>query len=95
VRAKLVETLYTQPTSLAAGAVAGIACTGTAIAVSDSLPVTVVGALLIGTAATPAPAYTAEVEARGGDALFRANTAPAAGQVRDEYARSGQWLRQP
>jgi diguanylate cyclase (GGDEF)-like protein len=47
VRAKLVETLYTQPTSLAAGAVAGIACTGTAIAVSDSLPVTVVGSILI------------------------------------------------
>jgi len=40
-------------------------------------------------------AYSAEVEARGGEALFRANTAPAAGQVREEYARAGQWLRQP
>ena len=47
------------------------------------------------TASQPAPAYSAEVEARGGDALFRANAAPAAGQVREEYARSGQWLRQP
>ena len=43
VRRKLVETLYTQPTSLAAGAVAGIACTATAIAVSDSLAITVAG----------------------------------------------------
>jgi len=43
----------------------------------------------------PAPVYSAQVEARGGDALFRAQTAPAAGQVREEYARSGQWLRQP
>jgi len=42
-----------------------------------------------------ATVYTAPIEAGGGDALFRANTAPAAGQVREEYARSGQWLRQP
>ena len=52
-----------------------------------------------GAAAAPAPVYSAAVEARGGDALFRANAAPGAGpttgQVREEYARSGQWLRQP
>lgn len=42
-----------------------------------------------------APVYAAEVEARGGEALFRASAAPQAGQVREEYARSGQWLRQP
>jgi hypothetical protein len=48
-----------------------------------------------GAAATRAPVYSVEIEARGGDARFRANTAPAAGQVREEYARSGQWLRQP
>ncbi len=41
------------------------------------------------------PVYAVEVEARGGDALFRANAAPSAGQVREEYARSGQWLKQP
>jgi hypothetical protein len=46
-------------------------------------------------AASLAPAYSAEIEARGGDALFQANTAPAAGQVREEYGRSGQWLQQP
>jgi len=50
VRRKLVETLYTQPTSLAAGAVAGVACTTTAIAVSGSLAITIVGAALILTA---------------------------------------------
>jgi len=42
-----------------------------------------------------APIYAAEIEARGGEALFRATAAPAAGQVREEYARSGQWLKQP
>jgi hypothetical protein len=46
-------------------------------------------------AGTPAPAYSAEIEARGGEALFRPHTAPATGQVREEYAHSGQWLRQP
>jgi hypothetical protein len=44
---------------------------------------------------TPAPVYAAAVEARGGDALYRADTMPGAGQVREEYARSGQWLKQP
>lgn len=43
----------------------------------------------------PAPVYSAAVEARGGDALFHAQTVPASGQVREEYARSGQWLHQP
>ena len=46
-------------------------------------------------AAAPSPVYAAAIEERGGEALFRANTAPSAGQVREEYARSGQWLRQP
>jgi len=50
VRRKLIETLYTQPTSLASGAIAGIACTTTAIAVSDNLAVTVFGVALIVTA---------------------------------------------
>jgi hypothetical protein len=48
-----------------------------------------------GGTASPAPAYTAEIVARGGDALFEAHTAPSTGQVREEFARSGQWLRQP
>lgn len=41
------------------------------------------------------PIYASEIEARGGDDLFRASASPATGQVREEYARSGQWLRQP
>ena len=43
----------------------------------------------------PVPAYTAEIESRGGDALYQAQAGSAVGQVREEYARSGQWLRQP
>jgi hypothetical protein len=46
-------------------------------------------------AAAPAPAYAAEVQSRGGDALFQAHVAPAAGQVLEAYARSGQWISQP
>jgi len=48
-----------------------------------------------GAASVPAPVYASAIEERGGDALFRANASPAAGQVREEYARAGQWLRQP
>jgi hypothetical protein len=43
----------------------------------------------------PAPAYSAEVQARGGDTLFQAHVAPTAGQVLEPYARSGQWISQP
>jgi hypothetical protein len=45
--------------------------------------------------AAPSPAYAPDVQARGGDALFQAHVAPAAGQVLEPYARSGQWLNQP
>ena len=45
--------------------------------------------------APPIPVYSAEIEARGGETLFEVQTAPTTGQVREEYARSGQWLRQP
>jgi diguanylate cyclase (GGDEF)-like protein len=51
VRGKLVETLYTQPTSLAVGAIAGMSCAGTAIAVTDNAAITIVGTLLILTGA--------------------------------------------
>ncbi|MEO0062463.1 MAG: hypothetical protein RLZZ08_1023 [Pseudomonadota bacterium] len=46
-------------------------------------------------AANPAPRYAAEVQARGGDSLFQVHGVAGAGQVRDEYARSGQWLANP
>jgi len=48
-----------------------------------------------GIAPSPTPSYAPEVEARGGDALFEAQVAPGVGQVREEYAGSGQWLRNP
>ena len=51
--------------------------------------------ILASAPAQPTPAYVPAVQARGGDAVFRANVAPAAGQVREEYAHSGQWLKQP
>jgi spore germination cell wall hydrolase CwlJ-like protein len=47
------------------------------------------------TVAAPAPAYSAEVEARGGDALFRAGNLPGGGDLSPELERSGQWLQRP
>jgi spore germination cell wall hydrolase CwlJ-like protein len=46
-------------------------------------------------AAAPPPAYSAEVEARGGDALFRASNLPDGGGLSPELQRSGQWLPRP
>lgn len=46
--------------------------------------------------ATPSqPAYAAAVQDRGGDALYRARSLPAATAVKPEYARSGEWIRRP
>jgi spore germination cell wall hydrolase CwlJ-like protein len=54
------------------------------------------GAPLQATAAkVQAPAYSAEIEARGGDALFRADNLPAGGALAPELQRSGQWLQHP
>lgn len=47
-------------------------------------------------AATPAVVQHALDDAAGGEARFGGrDTVPVTGQVREEYARSGQWLRQP
>jgi len=43
----------------------------------------------------PAPAYAGEVEARGGDALYRGDKLPAAQGVRPEYQQSGAWIARP
>ena len=48
-RHKLVETLYAQPTSLAAGALAGVACCLAAIAATDNFAVEITGFLLMAT----------------------------------------------
>jgi hypothetical protein len=45
--------------------------------------------------AYPVPSYSAEVEARGGDAQFTASRLPDGGQVKAEYSASGQWLGHP
>ncbi|MBO9516703.1 MAG: EAL domain-containing protein [Porphyrobacter sp.] len=50
VRRKLVDTLYAQPTSLAVGALAGIACAAAAIFVSENKAITIVGSLMMFTA---------------------------------------------
>jgi spore germination cell wall hydrolase CwlJ-like protein len=42
-----------------------------------------------------APRYSANVEPRGGDALFRADKLPGSGSVLPAYERSGQWLDRP
>jgi spore germination cell wall hydrolase CwlJ-like protein len=44
---------------------------------------------------SPAPIYSAAIEARGGDALFHVNNLPAAGELAPELQRSGQWLQRP
>lgn len=41
------------------------------------------------------PSYAAPVQARGGDALYTAKALPAPGDVRPEYAHSGQWIARP
>lgn len=43
----------------------------------------------------PPPAYTAEIQASGGDAQFTANAMPDSGGVKEEYANSGRWLQSP
>ena len=44
---------------------------------------------------SPTPVYAPDIQARGGDALFQPHGVGNTGQVREEYARSGQWLAQP
>ena len=43
----------------------------------------------------PAPAYAAELESRGGDALYRGDRLPGSNSVNPEYAGSGRWIAQP
>lgn len=46
-------------------------------------------------ASADAPRYTQAIEARGGDAQFRAGKLPQSGSVREEFANAGQWKQQP
>ncbi len=43
----------------------------------------------------PPPTYSAEVKARGGDAIFKADKLPEASGIRPEFANSGKWINQP
>lgn len=51
----------------------------------------------MGTSVAPAaaPAYSADVAARGGDRVFAGSALPTSSGVREEWARSGQWIAQP
>lgn len=42
-----------------------------------------------------APDYTEAVRVRGGETLYAGSNLPAAGSVRPEYARSGEWIVKP
>ncbi|WP_429277217.1 cell wall hydrolase [Novosphingobium gossypii] len=44
------------------------------------------------TPSATAPTYSAEVQQRGGDTLYRARNLPASQGIRAEYANSGRWL---
>lgn len=43
----------------------------------------------------PAPAYSAEVQNRGGDAQYRGDKLPGGQNVKPEYENSGRWIAQP
>ncbi len=45
--------------------------------------------------AAPPPRYSSELQARGGEALYRGEKLPQATGVRPEYANSGQWIDKP
>lgn len=44
---------------------------------------------------THLPAYSSEVAARGGEALYRAQNLPASEGIKAEYANSGRWIANP
>lgn len=72
----------TDPLALARSWEAGLATTGATVRAP-------------GAERPPPTAYVPAVQQRGGDALFEARGLSGAGQVREEYARSGQWLARP
>ena len=44
---------------------------------------------------SPAPTYTQDLQARGGEALYQGHKLPEASGVRPEYQNSGRWITQP
>lgn len=53
------------------------------------------GALRSGPATAATPAYTEDLQQRGGDALYRGDRLPGATGIRPEYQNSGRWIAQP
>ena len=45
--------------------------------------------------AAPPPVYSAELQRRGGDALYRGDALPGSTGVLPEYQHSGSWIAQP
>ncbi|KPL67956.1 cell wall hydrolase [Erythrobacter sp. SG61-1L] len=43
----------------------------------------------------PAPTYSTEIEARGGETLYSGNRLPGGGEVKSQYSQSGQWIGRP
>ncbi|WP_309141569.1 MULTISPECIES: cell wall hydrolase [Novosphingobium] len=43
----------------------------------------------------PSPAYSSEVQQRGGDSLYTARNLPGSQGIKAEYANSGRWITQP
>jgi hypothetical protein len=50
---------------------------------------------LVAVKTAPAPAYSSELQQRGGEALYRGRNLPQATGVRPEYKDSGRWIAQP
>ena len=46
-------------------------------------------------AATSSPAYSAQVQERGGETLYQARNLPASQGIKAEYANSGRWIASP
>ena len=46
-------------------------------------------------AIAPAPAYSTQIEERGGEALYTGNRLPGGGEVKSQYRGSGEWIGKP
>ncbi|MEJ5978336.1 cell wall hydrolase [Novosphingobium sp. PS1R-30] len=53
------------------------------------------GTIAAATKAAPPPVYSAELQRRGGDALYRGDDLPTSTGVLPEYQQSGRWIAQP
>ena len=94
-RASIDDSLTTDPLAIAKAYESADAAKPAAGPGTSTPPATGAGAAGRAVANTPPPQYSRAVEERGGDALFRADKLPGSGEVKPEYANSGQWLDRP